>query len=202
MAGLENRMRLADEAVPLLRLLADGEKGDVRVGDAQDLLGEDGAHMPELDEVLRASVGIRARVDQHGRAADGRERHGDRRPVDVGEPTDLEQSSPRASRPCSLRRRRPARLLRPPRGRRRTSSFRASRAPRRRASRPSRRCRRHERSRGPRRAARGSRAGRKAQVRRFQRPRRARPRRSPPGLDRRPSRRPRPGSWSSLCPFQ
>jgi hypothetical protein len=70
MAGLEKRMRLPDEAIPLLRLLADGEKSDGRVGDAQDLLGEDGTHVPELDEVLRARVGIRACVDQHRRAPD------------------------------------------------------------------------------------------------------------------------------------
>jgi hypothetical protein len=92
MAGLENRMRLADEAVSLLRLLTDREEGDLRVGDAQDLLDEDGAHVPELDEMLRTSVSIRARVDQHRSPADGRERHGDRRPVDVRKPADLEES--------------------------------------------------------------------------------------------------------------
>src|SRR3954470_17823297 len=72
MARLENRMRLADEAVPLLRLLADGEERDVRVSDAQDLLGEDGAHVPELDEGLRASPRISwEKTDPLGRKGRG-----------------------------------------------------------------------------------------------------------------------------------
>ena len=37
--------------------------------DVEDLLGEDDAHVGELDEVLRARVGVRAGVDQHRRPA-------------------------------------------------------------------------------------------------------------------------------------
>src|SRR5437868_12032622 len=52
----EELMRLERELVALLRLLADGEQAHFQVGHAEDLLGEDGAHGRELDEVLRARV--------------------------------------------------------------------------------------------------------------------------------------------------
>ena len=57
-ARLQEGMGLADEAVPLLRLLADGEEGHGRLRDGEDLLGENGAHVAELDEVLRTRVGV------------------------------------------------------------------------------------------------------------------------------------------------
>ncbi len=91
-ALLEERMGLADESVALLRLLPDGEQRDRGLGDAEDLLCEDRAHVPELDEVLGPRVRVRSRVDQDGGAADGRKRHGDRGPVDIGEPADLEEA--------------------------------------------------------------------------------------------------------------
>ena len=58
---------LADEPVALLRLLADGEERHFGMPHAHDLLGEDGAHVRELDQVLGPGVGVRARVDQDRR---------------------------------------------------------------------------------------------------------------------------------------
>ena len=46
---------------------------DLRLGDAQDLLREDRAHVRELDEVLGPGVGVRAGVDEDARAAAGRQ---------------------------------------------------------------------------------------------------------------------------------
>ena len=43
----------------------------------EDLLGEDGAHVPELQQVLRAGVRVRTRIDQHGRPPAGGDDHGD-----------------------------------------------------------------------------------------------------------------------------
>ena len=83
---------LAHQAVTLLRLLADGQEGDLGIPDADDLVGEHGTHVRELDEVLGPGVGVRTRVDEDGGAADGRKRNRDRRPVHVGEPADLEQA--------------------------------------------------------------------------------------------------------------
>ena len=82
---------LADELVPFLGLLADGEEGDGRVRQAGDVLREDRAHVRELDEMLRARVGVRAGVDQDRGAAERRDGNGDRRPVDVRQAADLQE---------------------------------------------------------------------------------------------------------------
>ena len=60
---LQLRVGLPDEAVPLLRLLADREEGDLGLLDSQDLLGEQRAHLCELNEVLRLRIGVRAGVE-------------------------------------------------------------------------------------------------------------------------------------------
>ena len=96
-------VRLADQLVPLLGLLADREQGDGRVAEPDDLLGEDAAHVGELEEVLRPGVGVRARVDQDRRAAERRDagrrsRAGGRR-AGAGS----RAARRRASRPCSRR---------------------------------------------------------------------------------------------------
>ena len=137
-ARREELVRLERQLVPLLRLLADREEPHLRVRDAEDLLGEDGAHRRELEEVLRPGVGVRAAVEQHRRAAAPRDRDGDRRPHARRGCGAARGGRPRASRRCSRRRRR--RRPCPPRrrGRRRRASSPASRARLRPASRPSR----------------------------------------------------------------
>ena len=52
-ARLEERVRLERELVPLLRLLADREQPHRGRCDVEDLLGEDRAHVAELEQVLR-----------------------------------------------------------------------------------------------------------------------------------------------------
>ncbi len=83
---------LADEPVALLRLLADREQTDLRVGEVQDLLGEDRPHVRELEQVLGTRVGVRAGVDQDRRPASRRDRRGDGGPGDLGQAADLEQA--------------------------------------------------------------------------------------------------------------
>ena len=72
-APLEELVRLADEPVALLRLLADREERDPRLANAERLLGEERAHVRELEQVLGAGVRVRAAVDQDasGRRAPG-----------------------------------------------------------------------------------------------------------------------------------
>src|SRR3989442_10761876 len=85
-------MRLERQLVSLLRLLADREQAHLRSEDAEDLLREDGAHVRELPQVLRAAIGIGARVDQDRRAASRWENDSDGRPVDTAQTADLEQA--------------------------------------------------------------------------------------------------------------
>ena len=90
-ARLEQRMGFTDELVALLRLLADREERDGRALDLERVLGEDGAHVGELEQVLGARVGVGARVEQHARAVRARERDRDRRTMDSGKPADLDE---------------------------------------------------------------------------------------------------------------
>ena len=63
LARREQRVRLERQLVPLLRLLADREQAHVGPLDVEDLLGEDRAHVRELEQVLGPRVGVRAGVD-------------------------------------------------------------------------------------------------------------------------------------------
>ena len=151
----------------------------------EDLLGEDRAHVGELEQVLGAVVRVRARIEQDGRASAGGDRHRDRRPQHAGDATQMEGRR-RASRPCSRPRGRRRRGPRRPRRARRRDWSRASRAPPRPASRASRSPRSSRRARARRSRSRASRRGR---PRPRSRPRRGRPRRSQPARGHRPWRR-------------
>ena len=59
-ARRQQLVRLERQLVPLLRLLADREQAHLGRGDAEDLLGEDGAHVRELEQMLGTRVGVRA----------------------------------------------------------------------------------------------------------------------------------------------
>ena len=64
---------------------------------------EDDAHVSELEQVLRASVGVGAAVEEDERpAAPRRDRDGDRRPQDAGDSPEVEQPrrQHRAGVPC------------------------------------------------------------------------------------------------------
>jgi hypothetical protein len=78
--------------VSLLRLLADRKESDLGLLDSQDLLREEGAHLRELNEVLRPRIGVRARVEEYRGTSHGRQRHGDRGPVHRREPADLDEA--------------------------------------------------------------------------------------------------------------
>ena len=64
------------------------------------------AHVRELEQVLRARVGVRAAVEQHGGAVAGGDRHGDRGRWRHRGPGGSPADRPRASRPCSRPKRR------------------------------------------------------------------------------------------------
>ena len=84
-------MRLERQLVALLGLLADREQAHLGVRHLEDLLRKDRAHVPELDEVLRAIVGVRSRVDEDRGAESRRDDDGDRRTQDAREPANVEQ---------------------------------------------------------------------------------------------------------------
>src|SRR5262249_1643518 len=88
----EERIRLERELVALARLLADREEAHLRVGDSEDLLGEDRSHVAELEQVLGSRVGIRTRVEHDAEPAPGRHDDRDRGPIDAGQATELEQA--------------------------------------------------------------------------------------------------------------
>ena len=90
-ARAEELVRLERQLVALLVLLADRHQPDLRPLDAEDLLGEDRAHVRELEQVLGAGVRVRARVDEHARAALRRDDDGDPRPVHAGKPPDVQE---------------------------------------------------------------------------------------------------------------
>ena len=87
----EQRVRLERQLVPLLGLLADREQPHLGIGSSEDLLGEDRAHVRELEQVLGSRVGVGAGVEQHRRAALRRDRDGDRRPHHARDPPQVEQ---------------------------------------------------------------------------------------------------------------
>ena len=59
-------MRLPDKPVALVRLLADRKDPHLRLGDAEDFLGEGGAHVGELEQVLGPGIRVRAGIDENG----------------------------------------------------------------------------------------------------------------------------------------
>ena len=85
-------MRLERELVALLRLLADREQAHLGPFDVEDLVGEDRAHVRELEQVLRPRVRVRAGVEQDGRPLLRRDRHGDRGPHHAGDPAQVEEA--------------------------------------------------------------------------------------------------------------
>ncbi len=84
-------MGLERQLVALLGLLADREQADGRVRAVEDQLGEDRAHVAELEQVLGAVVGVRPTVEQHRHAVAQRDRDGDRRPLDARQAPEVEQ---------------------------------------------------------------------------------------------------------------
>ncbi len=85
-------VRLERELVALLRLLPDREQADVRLRPVEDLLGEDRAHVRELEQVLGAGIGVRPRVDQHRGTPPGGDDDRDPRPQDAGDPAEDDQA--------------------------------------------------------------------------------------------------------------
>ena len=59
----------------------------------EQLAREDGAHRPELEQVLGPRLGVRAGVDEDRGAASRRDHDRDRRTEDAREAADLEQAS-------------------------------------------------------------------------------------------------------------
>ena len=91
--GGKKRMGLLRQTVALLRLFADRQEADVGVSYPDDLFSEKGAHVSELGEMLRSSVGIRAGIEQDEWPLSAWDRDGDGRAHDSGEPANLEQRS-------------------------------------------------------------------------------------------------------------
>ncbi len=60
-------MATADPGVALAPLLADRQEGDPGPFDAEDPLGEEGAHLGVLVEVLAARIGVGADVEEDER---------------------------------------------------------------------------------------------------------------------------------------
>jgi hypothetical protein len=83
---------LLDERRALRRLGPVGQQPDARALDAEDGVGQRGAHEGELDEVLRAHLDVRAHVDERHRVAGDRDRQRERRAVDAAGALDLEQA--------------------------------------------------------------------------------------------------------------
>ena len=90
--GGEQLVRLERQLVALLRLLADREQAHLRVRERRGSPPRRRRPCAELEQVLGAGVGVRAGVEQHRRAATRRNRHGDRRTADAGQPAELEQA--------------------------------------------------------------------------------------------------------------
>ena len=86
LAAAQELVRLDRELVALGRLLADREQAHLRVIAIEQLLGEDRAHVAELEQVLRPGIGARPGVDEHGGAAAGGDDGSDRGPEDARKP--------------------------------------------------------------------------------------------------------------------
>ena len=88
----QETVRLDRQLVALLVLLADREQAHLGPAHVEELLAEHRAHVGELQEVLRARVGVRAGVEQDARALARRERNGDRRPQHTRQPAQVQQA--------------------------------------------------------------------------------------------------------------
>ena len=101
-ASREQRVRLERDRVALLRLLADREQAHLGIGHVEDLLGEDGAHVRELEEVLGPRVGVGARRRSAPRPEPRGNDDGDRRTHHAGQAPDVQQpgGEHRARVPC------------------------------------------------------------------------------------------------------
>ena len=142
-------MRVEHELAPLLGLLADRQQPYLRGRHAEDLLGEHRAHVGELQEMLGASVGVGAGVDEDARASLRRDHCGDARAGGRPEAGGCAGARPRAWRRCSPPRRpllRPRRRRPAPRGRVRSRASPSRTRPR---TRPLRSPRMSRRARGP-----------------------------------------------------
>ena len=82
--GGQQLVSLERELVPLLGLLADREQAHLGPGHVEHLLGEDGPHVGELEQVLGAGIRVRPGVDEHRRTMLRRDHDRDRRPRDTG----------------------------------------------------------------------------------------------------------------------
>ena len=89
--GAQQLVGVDRELVPLLALFADREEPHLGIGDLEDLLREDGAHVSELHEVLGPRVGVGARVDEHAATDLGRDHDRDRRAVHTADTTNMEK---------------------------------------------------------------------------------------------------------------
>ena len=88
----QKRVRLERQLVALLRLLADRKQANLGIAHLEHVLGEDGAHVRELEQVLGPRIGVRARVQQHRGPALGRDHDGDRRARDSRQATQLQEA--------------------------------------------------------------------------------------------------------------
>ncbi len=82
---VEELGRLLDPGVALALLLADREERHPRVRDAQHPLGEEGAHVGVLVEVLGGRIGIGADVEEHERPGFGDHLDGQGRSIDAAQ---------------------------------------------------------------------------------------------------------------------
>src|SRR5260221_2043752 len=96
--GFEERQHLLHELVPLALLLADREQPDTRVLVAQEVAGEAGAHVRELDEPRALHLGVGAHVEHHRALPGVGEERGQRGARNALEPAEPEQ---RARHDCA-----------------------------------------------------------------------------------------------------
>src|ERR1044071_4284017 len=84
--GFEERQHLLHELVALALLLADRQQPDARVLVAEEIAGEAGAHVRELDEPRALHLGVGPHVEHHGAVTGVGEERGQRGPRHALEP--------------------------------------------------------------------------------------------------------------------
>ncbi len=85
-------MGVERQLVPLLGLLADREQAHPGPLDAEHLLGEDRAHVTELEQMLGSGLGVGAGIDQDGRPVLGGDHDRDPGPVDDRQAPHVQQA--------------------------------------------------------------------------------------------------------------